>query len=72
MSLKGDIQIFAKKVISTMGVPNTIKALPEKYHWENKYRYNDAFNCINVFLGINTKGIERSELPTYNTWYYPP
>ncbi len=36
-----------------MGIPNTIKALPEENRWNNPYEYENAFNCHSAFIGIN-------------------
>ena len=52
-----------------MGIPNTIKALPEQNRWENPYEYDNAFNSHSVFLGVNNKGL--SYPPTHNTWFFP-
>lgn len=69
--LKGGQEIRAKKVISTMGIPNTIKAIPdEKYRWKCKYEYDSAFNCNSLFLGVDITGMD-IKMPTHNVWEIP-
>lgn len=54
-----------------MGIPNTLKSLPENCNSgiPSNFEYDTAFNCYSLFLGVNTKGLERP--PTYNLWYLP-
>lgn len=64
VKLRGGLELRARNVVSTIGLHQTLDALPEKLRWHVNYKsHKETIGCCDLFLGINTKDLE---LPRYN------
>lgn len=69
VELKDGSQIFANRVISTMGYHQTLDALPEANRWKIDYKsHEQCKSACTLFVGFNAEGFN---LPAYNIRYFP-